>query len=277
MGRPTKIGLDYFPLDVNIDDNLELIEAEHGLQGFAIVVKLWQKIYSNGYYILWNEDSILLFAKKINAELMTVNSVINSCFKRIIFDEKLFNTYKILTSSGIQKRYLTVCSQSKRKSISFISEFKLVNLEFTDIITEFIELPIEFSTQSKVKESKVKESKVNNTELIKNWKNDFQIYISQLRTEYNKLIVDSEFILTQEKYHPNVDIKLSIEKACVNFWATEAGWIHKRKSRVNEINWKSTLTKAIDLNKVYKDKSAQTINGESYYQMLDRVAKGETK
>ena len=155
MGRPTKIGLDYFPLDVNIDDNLELIEAEFGLIGFAIVVKLWQKIYSNGYFIEWNNDAVLLFSRKINSELNTINSVVNSCFKRNLFDEKLFNKYEILTSSGIQKRYLTACSQSKRKSIYFIHEYTLVNSEFIELITDFIKLNQEESTQSKVKESKV--------------------------------------------------------------------------------------------------------------------------
>ncbi len=94
MARPNKTGLEYFPLDVNIDDNLELIEAEHGLQGFSIVIKLWQKIYANGYYIEWSTDHALLFAKKINAELSIVNDVVNSCFYRKIFDETLFNDKK---------------------------------------------------------------------------------------------------------------------------------------------------------------------------------------
>ena len=153
MARPTKIGLDYFPLDCNIDDNLELIEAEFGLQGFAIVVKIWQKIYSNGYYIEWDDDSALLFSRKINTELSVINSVINSCFRRNLFDEKLYKKYKILTSSGIQKRYLTACQNSKRRTISFIQEFKLVNSEFTVIITELTSINSEFSTQKKVKES----------------------------------------------------------------------------------------------------------------------------
>lgn len=154
MARPHKIGLDYFPLDVNIDDNLELIEAEHGLPGFAIIIKLWQKIYSNGYYLEWSEDSSLLFSRKINSELILVNSVINSCFRRNIFDENLYKKYEILTSSGIQKRYLTACYQSKRKSIPFIKPYLLVNSDFTAVITELIELNNEQSTQSKVKESK---------------------------------------------------------------------------------------------------------------------------
>ncbi|HAT76073.1 MAG TPA: hypothetical protein DCS19_04320 [Flavobacterium sp.] len=89
----------------------------------------------------------------------------------------------------------------------------------------------------------------------KNWKTDFEFYKSELRKVYKELISDALFILEQEKFNPNVDIKLSIEKACTNFWATEAGWNKKKKSRPcpKNIDWKSTLTNAISMNKVYKN------------------------
>lgn len=93
---------------------------------------------------------------------------------------------------------------------------------------------------------------------IKNWRNDFDIYLSELRIIYKELISDSSFILEQEKFNPNIDIKLSIEKACTNYWATDAGWKKKKKSRIKSIDWKSTLTNAISLNKVYK------LNGQTF-------------
>ena len=37
-----KDGIPYFPLDCELDSKFELIEAEFGLQGFAVVVKLLQ-------------------------------------------------------------------------------------------------------------------------------------------------------------------------------------------------------------------------------------------
>jgi hypothetical protein len=94
----------------------------------------------------------------------------------------------------------------------------------------------------------------HNTKDQLNWKNDFKIYLSELRIEYEKLIKDSEFIKQQEKYNPGIDIQLSLEKACVNFWATDGGWVHKKRKKIEEINWKSTLINAIPLNKVYKKK-----------------------
>ena len=158
MGRPTKTGLDYFPLDVVMDDCIELIETEHGLAGFSIVIKLWQKIYKNGYYLDWSEDVARLFAHRINAELTLINSVINSCFYRNIFNESLYKSHNVLTSAGIQKRYIIACLASKRKSISVRSDLCLLPTELTQYITEFTPFPPVVSAQSKVKETKVKEN-----------------------------------------------------------------------------------------------------------------------
>jgi len=158
MGRPTKTGLDYFPLDVVMDDCIELIETEHGLAGFSIVIKLWQKIYKNGYYLDWSEDVARLFAHRINAELTLINSVINSCFYRNIFNESLYKSHNVLTSAGIQKRYIIACLASKRKSISVRSDLCLLTTELTQYITEFTPFPPVVSAQSKVKETKVKEN-----------------------------------------------------------------------------------------------------------------------
>jgi len=154
MARPIKTGMDYFSLDVNLDDSIELVEAEHGLQGFAIVIKLWQKIYSEGYYIDWKKDNIMLFARKINSEETLVSSVVNSCLTRGIFNIDIYEEYEILTSKAIQKRYLTACKQTKRASVPFLSELILVSPDLTSVITEETSINSGFSTQKKGKEKK---------------------------------------------------------------------------------------------------------------------------
>ena len=136
MARPQKLGLDYFSLDISLDDKVELMEAKCGIEGFAILIKLWQKIYANGYYIDWKEDNAILFSRKINVEVTLVNSVIEECFNREIFDYNLYDNYKILTSSGIQKRYLTTYKQLKRSYIPMNKNYLLINSELTSVITE---------------------------------------------------------------------------------------------------------------------------------------------
>ena len=64
-----KIGLDYFPLNVNLeqDDKFALIEAKYGIIGFGVLIILYSKIYADkGYYCEWNEDTQLIFSSKIN-------------------------------------------------------------------------------------------------------------------------------------------------------------------------------------------------------------------
>lgn len=155
MARPTKIGLDYFPLDVIVDDDILLLEAEHDLIGFSILIKLWQKIYGSGYFIEWKDDNVLLFAKSINTEITIVNDVINTCLRRGIFDKRLNKQYSILTSRGIQKRYFKVCQEARRTGVVANENYFLLNkLEFPSTFIEFIH---EESTQSKVNKKKEEE------------------------------------------------------------------------------------------------------------------------
>jgi len=165
MARPQKLGLDYFSLDISLDDKVELMEAKCGLEGFAILIKLWQKIYANGYYIDWQEDNVILFSRKINVEVTLVNSVVEECLNREIFDFNLFDKHKILTSTGIQKRYLTTYKQLKRSYIPMKESYLLINSELTDIITELIpddnEVNSEIMQQRKRKEKEKKGKKTD--------------------------------------------------------------------------------------------------------------------
>ncbi len=166
MARPTKEGLDYFPLVTNFEDKIILLIAEFGASAVGIVVSLYQKIYDNGYYINWNKDSLMLFARYINEEIEQVNTVITRCFDRDVFDKSLYEQYGILTSHGIQKQYLKVCKEARRKRIMFVKEYCLVKdndllsviTELTSVNTEETLINDSDNTQSKVKESKEKKS-----------------------------------------------------------------------------------------------------------------------
>ena len=113
-----KIKLDWFKLDCQLDEKVELIESEFGLLGFAVVVKLWQWIYGiNGYYCDWNDDVALVFAKKNNVGATAVSEIVARCIKRGIFDEGMFKKSGILTSHGIQQRYYECAERRKGEKI----------------------------------------------------------------------------------------------------------------------------------------------------------------
>ena len=90
------------------------------------------------------------------------------------------------------------------------------------------------------------------------WKTSYEIYLTGCREALAELQNDTEFIKLQEKFHPDVDIRLSLEKAFFNFWGTEAGWKHKKKSRTADLDWVSTFRNAIDKNRVFKPKQSST-------------------
>lgn len=180
MARPPKKGLDYFPLDCRLDTKLRIVIALFGLPGFAIVVMLWQRIYGEeGYYIEWNEDCGRLFALDNNADYGIVSKVVEESLKRGIFDQEKFQKYSILTSKGIQERYLTMTE--KRTGIKILDEYavlnapsELVSAEKTGVSSPKTKVSDgrKYTKESKRKEIKEKETKrnknkTNNSPLIK--------------------------------------------------------------------------------------------------------------
>lgn len=164
-------GINYFPLNVHLDDKFELIEAEFGLKGFAIVVKLFQKIYGQqGYYCEWTEDVALLFGKNVGLGGDAVSETVRAAIKRGIFDSELYDKYQILTSRGIQERYFEAVS--RRKEVEVRKEYLLIKVDQiyknVRILNENVNISsknVNISEQKKVEESKVKEKKVEEREL----------------------------------------------------------------------------------------------------------------
>jgi len=127
MARPTKQGIDYFPVDVQFDDQLELLITEKGGIALAVIITLWQLIYQNqGYYIENGDDLTLLVKKRILVETDIIRDVINAALNRNIFDKDLHQKYKILTSRGIQKRYITAARL--KKNIVLIKNYLLIDV-----------------------------------------------------------------------------------------------------------------------------------------------------
>ena len=122
-----KSGIPYFPLDVELDEKMELIEAEYGLTGYAVIIKLLQRIYGgHGYYIHWTYEVALLFAKRLGVGGSVVSEIIEAAVKRGMFHKEIFAKYKVLTSKGIQKRYFTAIA--RRKEIEVDDDILLVQV-----------------------------------------------------------------------------------------------------------------------------------------------------
>lgn len=167
-GRNVKMGLDYFPMDVNFFSDLKirkLIKYQGGKAVFVYAYLLCN-IYKEGYYIKWDDELPFMISEATGYDEAYIQEVLKCCFNIEVLSKNLFESHKIITSKGIQKRYNTICSLLKRKSI--ISEFNLINSgeiiingAEIDISSEEIPINSELMQQRKEKESKRKKRKGN--------------------------------------------------------------------------------------------------------------------
>lgn len=163
MARPGKLGVDYFPLDCHMNDAMKLIQAEFGLVGFAIVVKLWQKIYSGkGYYTEWARDVALMFAQQNAVGVNVVHEVVRACLDRGIFDQGMYKKFGILTSDGVQTRYFKA---TERRTFEKIDQryllvaipLKVVNADNNGVFVDNNSVNVDNNSTNKSKVNKNKE------------------------------------------------------------------------------------------------------------------------
>lgn len=161
-GRNNKTGLDYFELDCHMDSSIRLIQAEFGLKGFAVFVKLLQEIYGeHGYYCEWTQDKELLFASEnglSSGSSGLLSEILSACIRRDIFSEELFRKYGILTSSGVQKQYLK--ATVKREVISMKKEYLLITIPKNrkNVVLNSISVGINSISDGRNEQSRVEKS-----------------------------------------------------------------------------------------------------------------------
>lgn len=161
-----KVGLDYFELNCQLEEKIRLIQAEFGLKGFAVVVKLYQKIYGEfGYYCEWSEDSLLLFMSENGLSSDNKNfirQVVSACVRRDIFSESLFKNFGILTSCGVQKRYMK--ATSRREKVSMREEYLLLSDDKINSNVDIIQknAGIIYDNADIIGQSRVEESREEN-------------------------------------------------------------------------------------------------------------------
>ena len=164
MARPIKKGISYFPLDVDFlkDIKVRKVMRACGSSAPTILVCLLGNIYGDeGYYMLWDEDIRFLVADDVGTSEALVEEVVIKAIQVGIFNKKLFDNYKILTSHGIQERYKRAAYQKLDSKIS--EQYDLLDVSSTDNGVNHIGNEVNHveSTQSILKETKVNKTKVN--------------------------------------------------------------------------------------------------------------------
>lgn len=121
-GRP-KQGIDYAGWSVNIfdgDTKIDKLLDAQGWVGFSIYFYLCQMAYKfDGYFYRWCFDDSSTTARRMGGGLRakTVEETVRYCLRIGLFDQGLFDEWNILTSKGIQRRYLAAIQGRRVKSI----------------------------------------------------------------------------------------------------------------------------------------------------------------
>lgn len=166
------------------NEKIEMLMANFGFEASGVYIKLLCKIYTNGYYMRWNETICKVFTYSLHSRFNSkkVQQIIDFLVEFNFFNKKLFLEHQILTSKGIQERFFEIISRRKNfvcenveyllvpipkrfsesKNASKMQQSSPLNDEKCNISVDSTGENVDISKQSKVKESIVKESKVKN-------------------------------------------------------------------------------------------------------------------
>ena len=153
MARSKKKGLDYFPVDTNIFQDLKIrrLIRQYSHRGLFAYFCILCDIYNHSFYLKLSKDYHFELAERLDLSERAVLNMIRFMVEIGLFNENLHNR-GILTSCSIQERYFMV----KGKNINLEDSEK--ELLLISICTEKPGVLDAKSTQRKEKERKEKEN-----------------------------------------------------------------------------------------------------------------------
>ena len=223
MGRPRKIGLDYFPKDVDFWDDYKIMDLlnEYGPFGICIYDIILCQVYKNGYYLEVPIDKLVsqiirIIGNRWIKDKSLVLQVIQYCADIGLIDHALLQQ-SVITSVGIQRRYSEVTVRNKvDKSKYWLLEeeesqaalksahSESVSAAETGVFVTETKVNAEVIPQSKVKESKVKESKEKESKVC--------------MSAFSIPCKNGTYVLPREDYdecthtYPEMDVDKSLDK-----------------------------------------------------------------
>lgn len=228
MGRNKKIGLDYFPFDIDFFQDLrirKLIKYQGG-KAVTVYALLLCNIYKQGYYMRWDEELPFFVSEQTGFEEAYIREVIKCCLVIGLFSKELYDSEKILTSKGIQERYQKICDLCRRNNE--ICEYNIISSEDISFSSEEKPVSSAKSTQSKVKKSKVNKSKENKKEISPEGdtkKDELSLPAAQPKIEH------VDFVRLQEYFNTTFRGKLS---AVVSMTETRRKAVKARIAQYNK-------------------------------------------
>lgn len=116
MARPTKQGIDYFPMNCHMSDKIEAVESVHGNDGFTVIIKAWQVLYQSDDGLL-DCSGVLrrkTLAKRSNITEELWVKIIETCIDAELFDRDLWKSGMVLRSNGVVKRMEKILDERRK-------------------------------------------------------------------------------------------------------------------------------------------------------------------
>lgn len=134
MARPKKSGLSYFPLDTDFfeDNKIRILKARYGNDGMILYIYLLCGIYKEGYYMQVDDDFEYILSADLGMDQNKAKQVLNFLLSRSLFDNTLFQSDKVLTSAGIQRRFQLAIKERARKNPITVGRYWILSKEDTE-------------------------------------------------------------------------------------------------------------------------------------------------
>ena len=134
MARRKQEGNRFFRLDVDFfsDKKVKILKARYGADGVTLYLYILCEIYKAGYYLKIDEDFEFIVSDDLSMDSNKVKQVLNFLLERSLFDNTLFQSDKVLTSAGIQRRYQAMVKARALKNPITVEGFWLLSEEETE-------------------------------------------------------------------------------------------------------------------------------------------------
>lgn len=243
MGRLKKEGNEFFSFDVDFfsDRKIKILKARYGADGITLYIYLLCEIYKNGFYLKLDEDFEFIVSDDLNMNSVKVKQVLNFLLERSLFDNTLFQSDKVLTSTGIQRRYQLMVKSRAVKNPITVERYWLLSEEETETfikVNSFLNNSKNNEDNSKknnlnsekndTKEKKGKEKNIYidtaETKVVfqdKDLESAFQLFVT-CRAQNGQKLTEEQIILLREELQSlgdTVQERIAIaKKATVNGW-----------------------------------------------------------
>lgn len=243
MGRLRKEGNEFFSFDVDFfsDRKIKILKARYGADGITLYIYLLCEIYKNGFYLKLDEDFEFIVSDDLNMNSVKVKQVLNFLLERSLFDNTLFQSDKVLTSAGIQRRYQLMVKSRAVKNPITVERYWLLSEEETETfikVNSFLNNSENYEDNSEknnlnsekndTKEKKGKEKNIYidtaETKVVfqdKDLESAFQLFVT-CRAQNGQKLTEEQIILLREELQSlgdTVQERIAIaKKATVNGW-----------------------------------------------------------